>query len=299
MNHIEFNIYYMIHLTENICGIYKITSPSGKIYIGESKNIKNRWLDYKKLSCKSQTKLYNSFKKYDVSFHTFEIIEECKFEELKIRERYWQDFYNVINKNIGLNLKLTSYDDIKCVYSEESRNKIIKSLEEHYKNRDIPIFQYDLSGLLIKKWKNLVEIRDNTDYVPAYISNCYLGKYKKVYNYIWTLKECSFEKEYLENLILISEKVKNINVGRKHTEESKIKISLSGKNLKRSEDTKSKISKSKFKKIYQYDISDNLIKEFESRTDAAIKLGVNRHNIQEALKNNYKPFKDLYIFKNE
>lgn len=29
------------------CGIYKITSPSGKIYIGQSIDIKRRWLDYK------------------------------------------------------------------------------------------------------------------------------------------------------------------------------------------------------------------------------------------------------------
>ena len=28
---------------EIICGIYKITSPSGKIYIGESENIQKNW----------------------------------------------------------------------------------------------------------------------------------------------------------------------------------------------------------------------------------------------------------------
>lgn len=45
-------------------GIYKITSPSGKIYIGQSVNIERRFLDYKKSLKKSQIKLYNSIKKY-------------------------------------------------------------------------------------------------------------------------------------------------------------------------------------------------------------------------------------------
>ena len=33
-----------------ICGIYKITSPTGRIYIGQSKNIKQRFRDYNKPS---------------------------------------------------------------------------------------------------------------------------------------------------------------------------------------------------------------------------------------------------------
>ena len=40
-----------------ICGIYKITSPSGKIYIGQSINIKSRWKYYEKLRCNKQFKI--------------------------------------------------------------------------------------------------------------------------------------------------------------------------------------------------------------------------------------------------
>jgi len=45
-------------------GIYKITSPSGKIYIGQSINIEKTWkYRYKNLNaCKRQTILYNSLK---------------------------------------------------------------------------------------------------------------------------------------------------------------------------------------------------------------------------------------------
>jgi group I intron endonuclease len=103
-------------------GIYKITSPSGKIYIGQSVNIIKRFQIYKKLKCKSQTKLYCSFISYGVSTHNFEIIEECCIEELNVRERYWQEYYNVIEN--GLNLILTKTDDKSGKSSDETKLKL-------------------------------------------------------------------------------------------------------------------------------------------------------------------------------
>jgi predicted GIY-YIG superfamily endonuclease len=40
-------------------GIYKITSPTNKVYIGQSLDIEKRFVNYKGLFCKQQTKLYN------------------------------------------------------------------------------------------------------------------------------------------------------------------------------------------------------------------------------------------------
>jgi group I intron endonuclease len=87
-----------------ICGIYKIISPTGKVYVGQSKDIKTRWKSYrgKRAGIKKQIKLYNSLQKYGHEAHIFEIIEECPAENLNYRERHWQDFYNVIGKK-GLN----------------------------------------------------------------------------------------------------------------------------------------------------------------------------------------------------
>ena len=76
-----------------IIGIYKITSPSNKIYIGQSINIKNRKESYRRLACKGQSKLYNSFLKYGWKQHMFEIIEECNLEQLNERETYWKQYY--------------------------------------------------------------------------------------------------------------------------------------------------------------------------------------------------------------
>jgi group I intron endonuclease len=108
-------------------GIYKITSPLGKIYIGQSKNIDFRFSIYKKLKCKSQLRIYNSFIKYGVDKHIFETIEECTFDLLNERERYWQEFYNVLGKN-GLNCNLVSTKNSPKILSEESKSKISNSL---------------------------------------------------------------------------------------------------------------------------------------------------------------------------
>lgn len=95
---------------EKKTGIYKITSPSGKIYIGQSVDIEKRWAYYKTKKTNVQPKLQNSFNKYGVASHLFEILELCSESMLNERERYWQDFYNVLAE--GLNLKLTPADEM-------------------------------------------------------------------------------------------------------------------------------------------------------------------------------------------
>lgn len=86
-------------------GIYKITSPSGKIYIGKSIDVKKRIEYYKRGHCKSQTKLYRSLVKYGYDNHKFEIIEECLEVEIDEREIFWISFFDCFNTKHGLNLQ--------------------------------------------------------------------------------------------------------------------------------------------------------------------------------------------------
>ena len=104
-------------------GIYKITSPSGKVYVGQSKTIEKRRSYYNRLACKGQTRLYNSLVVYGFAAHTFAVIEECPIEELAKRERFWQDFYNVTGKD-GLNCIKTTTDILQIVYSQETRSNM-------------------------------------------------------------------------------------------------------------------------------------------------------------------------------
>lgn len=106
-----------------IVGIYKITSPTGRIYVGQSINIYFRFNEYNKLKCKGQVRLYSSFNKHGVHNHTFEIIEECSVENLNERERHWQEYYNVLSKK-GLNCVLTNTSSKSGVHSNDVRTKI-------------------------------------------------------------------------------------------------------------------------------------------------------------------------------
>jgi group I intron endonuclease len=70
----------------DMIGIYKITSPTNKTYVGQSINIEKRFKQYERLDCKKQPKLYNSFSKHGVKNHIFEILEECSLDELNTKE---------------------------------------------------------------------------------------------------------------------------------------------------------------------------------------------------------------------
>lgn len=84
-------------------GIYKITNPKGKVYIGQSINIEERMLKYKYLNSNSiGAKLLNSFKKYGWETHKFEVIELCDLPSLPQKEKYWIKYYNSISE--GLNI---------------------------------------------------------------------------------------------------------------------------------------------------------------------------------------------------
>lgn len=85
-----------------ISGIYKITNPEGKVYIGQSSNIDKRWKTYKRLEdVKSQPKLYESLKKYGWENHKWEIIEECNDNNKDNKEKYYISLYDSYNS--GLN----------------------------------------------------------------------------------------------------------------------------------------------------------------------------------------------------
>ena len=105
-----------------VCGIYKITSPTGRIYIGQSIDIYQRWKRYKQLGCKEQQRLYNSIKKHGFENHTTEIICECERQELNDKEKYYVDLYQSFNTKHGLNLM--DGGGSKASVSDETKQKM-------------------------------------------------------------------------------------------------------------------------------------------------------------------------------
>jgi group I intron endonuclease len=104
-------------------GIYKITNPKGKIYVGQSVNVDIRFRSHKNsYYLNNGTKLQNSFKKYGYSSHKFEILVECEIDKLNELERFYQEKYDTVNK--GLNLCYTTTETKSGKVAEEVKLKI-------------------------------------------------------------------------------------------------------------------------------------------------------------------------------
>jgi group I intron endonuclease len=180
------------------CYIYKITSPSGKIYIGQTRNLNARISKYKNLKCKRQFKILNSLKKYGFETHIFETIEQCEFLELNNRERYWQDFYDVLGKN-GLNCILTRTDELPTIFSQETRDKISKAIK---------------GKKLSKKHIEIIR-KTHTGRKASEETKKKIGFYSK---------NRKASPETIEKLRKNSSGENNPMYGKKHSEESKLKM---------------------------------------------------------------------------
>jgi group I intron endonuclease len=104
-------------------GVYMITNPKGRVYVGQSKDIENRFKQYRYNHFKKQPRLYNSIQKHGYEAHNFQVICECKEDELNNKERYYQEKYNVLGAK-GLNCELVSSNNAPKRLSEESKRKI-------------------------------------------------------------------------------------------------------------------------------------------------------------------------------
>ena len=81
-----------------VCGIYKITNTiTGEQYIGQSKNIDDRWKAHCKcglgIDASATNTLYNNMQKYKVWNFTFELLEECPQKQLNEKEAFWIQSY--------------------------------------------------------------------------------------------------------------------------------------------------------------------------------------------------------------
>lgn len=73
--------------------IYKITSPTDKVYIGQTIDFKRRTREYSGSGCKNQKKLYNSLKKHGWSAHKSEILLELREDTQPEMLTYWEQFF--------------------------------------------------------------------------------------------------------------------------------------------------------------------------------------------------------------
>lgn len=118
-------------------GIYKVTNQiNGKIYIGQSQNIANRWRKHKTEPFNSNSSSYNShfyqaIRKYGIDNFTFEVLEECSKEELDKKERLYIAQYNSYEQ--GYNSTQGGQDTF-VVAQQKLSNQVVLEIIEKLKN---------------------------------------------------------------------------------------------------------------------------------------------------------------------
>lgn len=209
----------------SMVGIYTITNPKNKLYVGQSIDLERRKKDYSSntKSRRQQRKIDLSIKKYGWENHTFKIIKECKEEDLNELEIYYIKKYNSIKE--GLNISEGGYyfhkvnigrkhtkktikkmkdwwSKNKTKRSKETIEKISKTkrenprvltpqmIENHRKSspNKKPILQYDMDGNFIKEYESINSAARDLGGRVDNISAMLRGKQKSSYGFIWEYK---------------------------------------------------------------------------------------------------------------
>ena len=93
-------------------GIYKIENLiNGKIYIGQSTNISQRWKAHRNRPFNENSEsydcpLYRAIRKYGIENFSFVVLEETTKEELNEKEKNWIASYNSNNPENGYILRM-------------------------------------------------------------------------------------------------------------------------------------------------------------------------------------------------
>jgi group I intron endonuclease len=123
--------------------IYKIVSPTGRIYIGQTRRLSNRISCYKTKGAINQHILNASLKKYGFDNHVFSIVEECSVDLLNEKEIFYIKEFNSFHydhPDIGMNLTIggggtNGHKMSKEVIERQSKKKLEEWNNPEYKER--------------------------------------------------------------------------------------------------------------------------------------------------------------------
>lgn len=123
-------------------GIYKITNNiNGKIYIGQSNNIKRRFSEHKTKGKESRILVDISIQKYGEENFSFDIIEECPVDKLNERETYWINFYKqnsvLYNLSDGGDFQSVGYNNGRSILTEDDIKIIRNAYDKHLRRKDV------------------------------------------------------------------------------------------------------------------------------------------------------------------
>ena len=228
--------------------IYKYTSPSGKVYIGQTTNEKSRRKDFLNTSRNySGSKINNARDKYGVENFEYEIIfrvESLIEDEVKsiLNEKEIQyinlfdSFENGYNSDLG-------GGSATYKRTEESCQKLSESVTEYYKTHNSAVsrkvLQFTKDGIFIKEWESAAVAAKSLNKEGCSITSVCSKLRNSAFGYIWRYKD-EFD-ELPEKLELVN--TKNMSIPLK-----------------------------------QYTLDGQLVKQWDTMSEAAIELGYSLGN---------------------
>lgn len=195
--------------------------------------------------------------------------------------------------------------------TKEELKKIIKEIENN-PTAAKKVYQYDLNGNLIKIWSSTMEIERQLGYKSQNINDCCLGKTKQSHGFFWSYEMLTKEEvkaivnsrrkpktvyqyDLQGNLVMIWSSIMEIerqlgylqsNIWACCNEKYKTVygfvwsyVELTPSQVKEIVDSKSQKNNASSKKIYQYDLEGNFIREWPSTREIERQLGFNHQNI--------------------
>lgn len=147
---------------EKICGVYKITNLiNNKCYIGEAKNVYQRFWSHKNNASKdepdrrSSPLLFEAIKEYRVENFSFEILEVLdpliSKVDAKARELHWMRIFNSYSDCCGYNLRRD--DKTGMIVHEKTSEKIRARLKKEWESG----VRSEHGAKLSETWKNSPE----------------------------------------------------------------------------------------------------------------------------------------------
>lgn len=227
--------------------IYKYTSPSGKVYIGQTIDEKIRRNTFLNPKCLyAGGKIDKARNKYGPENFTYEILENVKEDDkkklldtLNKLEMYYINKYDSF-KN-GYNS--TPGGQFIYIYTDEDKEKIAKPKRK-------PIIQYDLYGNFIKIWESASQAGKELGINATCIGNCCKGEQTHANIYQWKYYSDNFP---LNIVSLPDDKIDSII---------------------KSKDSSNSTNGKTFKKVIQYSLQGDFIQIFNSLTEAAKSVGL-------------------------
>jgi group I intron endonuclease len=235
----------------NICCIYSIKSPSGKIYIGQTINFRRRINSYKnyKNCIQNQTRLLKSLNKYGFENHNIEVLLISKREELDFWEEFYIALFNSFNSKFGLNSTSggkTPKKLDKQKRTQEWNDKISKS---HIGKKRLP-FSDEWKQNISKSLKGIV--RGDT--------------------WLLNIKKAAIKRKENGGYIISEEQKEKLKISIKNYYNSQIGI-------ERRNEISVKAKKTFSIPVMQYTMNNEFIKKWDSARQAALGIGIKHPNL--------------------